>query len=442
MNIRFINKIRTSLFSKILLVFLVSFALIIVFSIYSHRLIFKRPPFERIPNIFIGYSELIVNKIPAPIDTAQARIIADSLNVKMRIESGTLNWSSRPDIPEISSLQFEREFRINPITMGGFLKNRRGIAIKISRDNTSFLLLYVSDREAFRYAAFMQTLLLIFISIIIIVGVYFFINWLLRPIRNLHEGVEQIGEGNLDYAIETRRADELGQLADSFNSMSARIREMIHARDQLLLDVSHELRSPLTRMKVALEFMEDSAAKQSLRDDIIETETMVTELLETERLKSQYGGLHKKPVNISEILHEVVEGFRGHAPEITLMDFPDNIILQADPDRLKIVFKNVLSNALKYSAASDKPVQVKLEKKPETVTIIIRDFGEGIPEGELPYIFEPFYRVDKSRTKKTGGYGLGLNLSRKIMEAHGGSIEITSKLKSGTVVYLKFRTKN
>ncbi len=438
MKINLISNIRKSLFSKILLVFLVSFALIIVFSIYSHRLIFKRPPLERVPNIFVGYSELIVSKIPIPVDTVQARIVADSLHLKMRIRTGNFDWANLPGIPEFSTLYYDREFHINPDISGGFLKDRRGIAINITRGNSHFLLLYVSDREAFRYAAFLQTLLMIIISAIIIVAVYFFINWLLKPIKSLHVGVEEIGEGHLDYAIKTHRTDELGQLAGSFNSMSARIKEMIHARDQLLLDVSHELRSPLTRMKVALEFMEDGAGKKSLHDDIIETETMVAELLETERLKSQYGGLHKRNVNISASLRETMEGFKDYQSRLKLADFRDNINLQADPERLRIVFKNIISNALKFSGKSGKPVEISLHETALDVIVRIRDYGEGIPENDLPYIFEPFFRVDKSRTKKTGGYGLGLNLSKKIMDAHGGAIEIESKLKEGTTVKLKF----
>ncbi len=438
MKINLISNIRKSLFSKILLVFLVSFALIIVFSIYSHRLIFKRPPLERVPNIFVGYSELIVSKIPIPVDTVQARIVADSLHLKMRIRTGNFDWANLPGIPEFSTLYYDREFHINPDISGGFLKDRRGIAINITRGNSHFLLLYVSDREAFRYAAFLQTLLMIIISAIIIVAVYFFINWLLKPIKSLHVGVEEIGEGHLDYAIKTHRTDELGQLAGSFNSMSARIKEMIHARDQLLLDVSHELRSPLTRMKVALEFMEDGAGKKSLHDDIIETETMVAELLETERLKSQYGGLHKRNVNISASLRETMEGFKDYQSRLKLADFRDNINLQADPERLRIVFKNIISNALKFSGKSGKPVEISLHETALDVIVRIRDYGEGIPENDLPYIFEPFFRVDKSRTKKTGGYGLGLNLSKKIMDAHAGAIEIESKLKEGTTVKLKF----
>ncbi len=440
MKIRFVRKIRESLFSKILLVFIVSFAFIIVFSIFSHRIIFRGPRFSHIPRIFIGYSQLIVNDLPAPVDTTRAKIMADSLGVKLRIRTPVYDWASRKNLPGFNDLAYEREYQINDATHAGFLKDRRGIAVNITRGTSHFLFLFVSDREAFTSAAYLQTILLISFSAVIILLVYFFINWFLKPIRKLHEGVEQIAEGNLDHKIRTRRVDELGQLGDSFNAMTQRIKEMIQARDQLLLDVSHELRSPLTRMKVALEFMEDGTAKNSLHDDIIETETMVTELLETERLKSQYGGLHQQELNISEVLRETYGEFRDQKPGIRL-DIPKQAVIRADRERLKIVLKNVISNSLKFSGASEKPVKIKIDEDAEALTISVQDYGRGIPESDMPYLFEPFFRVDKSRSKETGGYGLGLNLSKKIMEAHGGSIEVESKLKAGTTVYLKFRKK-
>jgi signal transduction histidine kinase len=441
MKIKFFKKIRSSLFSKILLVFIISFALISVFSIFSHRIIFRGPRLARVPRIFIGYSRLVVNDLPEPIDTMKAATMADSLGLRMRIETPQYTWASRKEMPGFNQLIYEREYQIDQNTEAAFLKKRWGIAIHIKREDARFLFLFGSEREAFTSAAFLQTILLISFSTVIIIVVYFFINWFLKPIKKLHEGVEQIGEGNLDFKIRTNRSDELGQLGDSFNSMTQRIKEMIRARDQLLLDVSHELRSPLTRMKVALEFMEDSTAKKSMQDDIIETETMVTELLETERLKSQYGGLHRQELNISALLREVCREFHGQKPGIKLADIPSEVMLLADRERLKIVFKNIVSNAIKFSGASEQPVQIKLEQGVETVTITVRDYGSGIPKSEMPYLFEPFFRVDKSRSKETGGYGLGLNLSKKIMEAHGGSIEIKSELKVGTTVYLKFRKK-
>ena len=118
------------------------------------------------------------------------------------------------------------------------------------------------------------------------------IRWILKPVRWLSDGVRQVSSGNFDYRMPVKRLDEFGTLAEAFNSMTGRIREMLHARERLLLDVSHELRSPITRMKVALEFMPDSAVAQGMRADIHDMETMISEILETQRLGSPYGSLN------------------------------------------------------------------------------------------------------------------------------------------------------
>ena len=237
----------------------------------------------------------------------------------------------------------------------------------------------------------------------------------------------------------TRRNDELGELVNSFNEMIRRIKKMLHARKQLLLDVSHELRSPLTRVNVALEFLEESSAKQNICEDISEMETMITELLETERLDSKHGGLDLKKVNLKELIDDVCPDFSNQKPGVKMLSFPDSIFLNVDPKGIRMLFNNVIANALKYSPSDGYPVEISLREKQDEIIIAIQDFGEGIPEMELPFVFEPFYRVDKSRSKETGGYGLGMSLSKKIMEAHGGTIELSSRLSVGTTVFLTFK---
>jgi signal transduction histidine kinase len=437
---KIIGKLQHSLFLKILLVFITSYIIIILVPIFSHRLIFQGPRFSRVPGVFVGYSKYVVESLGFPPDTLSAHEFADSAKIQIRFADDRINWASQTGVPRFNELSFIRENMINAITYAGYLKDKKGLAVLINDQKGRYLIVFTRpERETFLSAAQQQTIILVICSTLIIIGVYFFIRWLLKPIKTLHEGVEEVAGGNLTWQIETRRKDELGQLALSFNSMTRRIREMLHARDQLLLDVSHELRSPLTRMKVALEFMEDSSARESLREDIIETENMVTEILETERLKSSHGSLKLEKLNLSPLLKSVCNNFTSQKPGINLHDIPEKLLVQGDSERLHMVFKNIISNALKYSNTQSKPVQISARKTEDHIILEIRDFGMGIPENELPYIFEPFYRVDKSRTKKTGGYGLGLNLSRKIMDAHGGIIEISSKINIGTSVSLKFK---
>lgn len=143
-----------------------------------------------------------------------------------------------------------------------------------------------------------------------------------------------------------------------------------------------------------------------------------------------------------KLVQEVCAGFRDMKPGIKIISFPADIYLNVDPERIAVLLRNIFENSLRYSDSDGYPVEISLRQKSDESIIAIQDFGSGIPEQDLPHIFEPFYRVDKSRSKETGGYGLGMSLGKKIMEAHGGTIEITSRVKVGTTIFLKFKKHN
>jgi signal transduction histidine kinase len=138
------------------------------------------------------------------------------------------------------------------------------------------------------------------------------------------------------------------------------------------------------------------------------------------------------------LLKQTLTAFENQPPGIEIIDLPAEIKVEVDPEQVKTVFENVFSNAIKYSEPESKPVQVSYKLRESFAVIRITDFGIGIPQEELAHIFEPFYRVDKSRAKDTGGYGLGLSLCKTIMEAHSGKIEVQSKPQEGTTVSLFF----
>jgi len=242
----------------------------------------------------------------------------------------------------------------------------------------------------------------------------------------------------LKHRVPLKKSDELRDLAAAFNDMTDRIRDMLHTKEQLLLDVSHELRTPLTRMKVALEFLEDSQAKQSIQADMEEMEKMVTEILETARMQHKYENLKKQPTNLVGLLKEVLPEFENQPPGIEMVEFPSEVMAEVDSEKIKTVFENVINNAVKYSQPDSGPIRIIYKSHKSYAIIRIADKGIGIPQEELPHIFEPFYRVDKSRAKDTGGYGLGLSLCKTIMEAHDGKIEVQSRPEEGTTVSLFF----
>jgi signal transduction histidine kinase len=235
--------------------------------------------------------------------------------------------------------------------------------------------------------------------------------------------VARLSAGQFDVVLPRGARDEFGTLAAAFNQMVQRVRDMIVARDQLLLDVSHELRSPLTRLKVALELLPPGERRQQMTADVAEMEIMIAELLELERLRDGRG-LQLARQDLLPVLRDVAERFRDRAPGVRLTLGTQELPLDIDVDKLRIVFRNLLENAIKYSLPDSRPVQVSAAADADSVVVRVSDDGPGIPDGDLANVFEPFFRVDRSRSKKTGGYGLGLSICKRIVEAHGGAIAV------------------
>jgi signal transduction histidine kinase len=219
--------------------------------------------------------------------------------------------------------------------------------------------------------------------------------------------------------------------------MVGRVREMIAARDQLLLDVSHELRSPLTRMKVALEMLPRSEQRTGMATDVAEMERMIAQLLELERLR---GSRSVTPVrqDLVPILREVAYGFENRPPGVRVVSTLRELPLDVDADKVRMVFRNLLDNATKYSLPQSAPVELSAVQNGDTVVVRVTDQGPGIPENDRQRVFEPFFRVDRSRTKRTGGYGLGLSICKRVMEAHGGSISVDADYHQGASFVLTF----
>jgi signal transduction histidine kinase len=259
----------------------------------------------------------------------------------------------------------------------------------------------------------------------------------LRPLRALHDGVARLSAGDLDVALPNRSRDEFGVLTDAFNRMAARVREMLRARDQLLLDVSHELRSPLTRLKVALALLPDSGKKAQAESDAAEMEAMITELLEFERLRDGRS-LRIVRTDLVSLVREAARPFRDGPPGVRVTASPAEILLDVDVEGVRTVLRNILGNAVKYSLPDSRPIDISTTHLGDSLVVRVIDDGPGIPDSDLPSLFEPFFRVDRSRSRKTGGYGLGLSICKRIVEAHGGSISAANNPGRGACFTLTF----
>ncbi|MCB2196294.1 MAG: HAMP domain-containing histidine kinase [Bacteroidetes bacterium] len=310
------------------------------------------------------------------------------------------------------------------------------------------VLLFVFAAVFFTDPTAIQSHKLLFGGLIVIVIIIFFVALIvmhhyLSPIIQLSNGVSEIRKGNLDHKIPVKSKDELGQLADAFNKMTTDIKQMIQAKEQLLYDVSHELRTPLTNSKLALEMLPDSDEKKSIIEDVCEVETMINELLESARMNSSTFELDVKKLNVKGLITNTILRYFKDVDRIKVSPISSELTIQVDEQRIVTVLKNLIDNSLKYSLGKDIPIEIDVINRNNELIIQIEDSGAGIPEEKLPYIFEPFYRTDNSRAKKTGGYGLGLHLCKRIMDVHNATLKIFNKTsESGIVAQMIFTKAN
>ncbi len=433
MRIKFFGTIIRSVFTKLLAVIILAgiFINLVVGGFFWHYRNLAGGPFHK--NV-VQYLNYLIGDMGNPPSPDRAREIARQSLLEIRYESPDLSWSTSDELPAAFRGRVIAWHQNPDVRLG---KYRGRYVIEVDRKPGRFIFglsqnLQI-DSERNRLLVIMFVLLTA-----ILAGAFFAIRYILRPIKWLNTGVQEVGRGNLKHRVPLKNFDELRDLAAAFNEMTARIEDMLHTKDQLLLDISHELRTPLTRMKVALEFLPESRAKQSLQADIIEMEKMVSGILDAARLRHKFAELKKQPTDLVELLRQTAAAFENRPPGIEAVDLPPELSVPVDPHQIKTVFENVLNNAFKYCEPESDPVKISLERRAMDVMVRIEDHGIGIPPEELAHIFEPFYRVDKSRSKDTGGYGLGLSLCKTIMEAHAGKIEVQSRLKEGTTVLLFF----
>ena len=414
-----------SIFWKLLIRLIIAGLLIMFLVLIFFRILFSPLTQDITRQNIDNYAQYIIKDIGDPPDTLRAMEIAIENKLLIYFQSDQFIWSSVNDTAFIKNKGL-LGWRKHP----GWWKRHYITKIQTANGVFYFGLDFKFDQE---YYAWMVALL-VFLIFLILAVLHISIRHVLKPVKWLSAGVDEVSRGNFNHQVPVRKMDQLGRLTGSFNDMIRKIKEMLISRNQLLLDVSHEMRSPLTRIKVAMEFMPEGERKESIKEDITELEQMLTEILETERLNSEHQNLAMEEIDLVPILQEIGLKYKKRTPGIDLSTLPESCRIKGDTERLKMCLRNILENSVKFSGDSNQAVRINIKTEDNAVIIRVQDFGRGIPQSELPYIFEPFYRVDKSRSKKTGGYGLGLSLCKKIIEAHKGTIEIDSEENKGTLV--------
>jgi len=262
------------------------------------------------------------------------------------------------------------------------------------------------------------------------------------PIERLTAAARALGAGDLSARARVRAPGEVGELATAFDDMANRLEGLVRGEKELLANVSHELRTPLARIRVALALAEEgdvARARQALGeigDDLGELERLVDEILSAARLDLAAADglpLHRERIGVAEVLEDAADRFRsrhpGRALELAVADgLPE---VDGDAGLLRRLLGNLLDNAAKYSDAGS-PVVLAARPAEGGVVLEVRDRGIGIAAEDLPRLFTPFFRTDRSRARGTGGVGLGLTLAKRIAEAHGGTIAAESTPGAGT----------
>lgn len=261
-----------------------------------------------------------------------------------------------------------------------------------------------------------------------------------RPILKTVEITRQIAEGNYGVRLEEEsNTKELGLLEGSINHLAVSLETLEKLRKQLTEDVAHELRTPITILGSYLEAMTEGVwdatpeRLNSCSEEVGRIGKLVGDLERLAKLEGENLKLHKERVDLHLMIEKTIQSFGAEleSKELEVILQGEHYELMADPDRLKQVVVNLLSNAIKYSAKGAR-IQFHIYETRDIVGFRIKDTGIGIPEQELPYIFERFYRADKSRNRATGGTGIGLTIVKSIVEAHGGKVSVHSVLNEGT----------
>lgn len=382
--------------------------------------------------------------------------LENGLIVKVKDASGTVVWDATKHnsgmCEQMISNMSKNMLSRYPNWQGGYVESKYSIVINSEEvgivEIGYYGPFYFNDADLY----FINTLnrALIIIAIIslclsLLVGAVFS-KRLSTPITKVTESAKLIAKGHFSERITQKSSTkELKELILTINHLAESLGTHEKLRKQLTGDVAHELRTPLTTIQSHIEAMIDgiwhptSERLNSLHEEVIRVNKMVDDLGLLAKYESESMVLNKTRFDISELLQKIVINFEGEfiAKGVAISYSGCKEVVNADRDKITQVFVNLLSNALKYSPEGGK-VDITVESFEELVKVSLVDNGQGIPEEDIPFIFERFYRADKSRNRLTGGAGIGLTIAKSIVDAHQGSIHVNSKINEGStfVVFL------
>ena len=381
------------------------------------------------------YVDRLASDIGTPPDVARAQALSQRLPLSIRIDGPVVTWDSQPlrrRGPGRAADESRGPAQADDATDSPEWRDEGGAWWLLTRTTADghrirFGLGDAGWQHRPRFIGWLTLAMLLLLT----AGAYGYVRHLMRPLRDIRAGAVRFGQGDFSTPITVRRRDELGDLAGQVNTMASGLHHMLDAKRQLLLAISHELRSPLTRARLNAELVSDSDenrdARSALLRDLAEMGSLITELLESERLSAGHAALHREDTDLNALVTEVIGAhFEGRGvrvePAAPLPPLPLDVV------RIKLLVRNLLDNALRHTAGATLAPVVSTSLASDGVLLVVRDFGPGVPPDQLPRLAEAFYRVDTARQRSTGGVGLGLHLCKLVAQAHGGQMAVRNAL--------------
>ena len=348
------------------------------------------------------YVDRLAADLGSPPDIERARALTQRLPVTIEIDGPQVHWRSAPPRPGSMLQEHPHELLIRTTADGH--------RIRFGLDAQEWM-------QRPRMIGWMTLTVLLMLTAV----AWKLAHHLFGPLKEIGAGVERFGRGDFSQPIKLHRHDELGELAEQVNTMASDLSGMLDAKRALLLAISHELRSPLTRARLNAELVPEGPERDALLRDLGEMRDLITSLLETERLAQPHVALQREPTDLAALIANLQAGpFIGKPLNVDIP--PDLPSADVDRTRLTLLLRNLIDNALRHAVDAPKPPELKAALVDGQLTVTLRDHGPGAPPEVLARLAEPFYRADAARQRATGGVGLGLYLCRLIAQAHSGSL--------------------
>ena len=441
------KKLFQSLSVKLTLVFFVTAVVYLYGLSVGIRYLIDEDELRKIIGYYqTSYYDYMLEDLQYPPNIDKAEEIVGQMPFDMKIMGEDLNWASSPQFIITDTINFELSTlnvaKIKADIAEGKAPSREGVQAARYKNRTyakipfgDYTIFLVTPKMSVAAQRTYIIELIIAITLLVFLICYAMVQRIFRPIKSIEEGANQIGQGQLEYRIDVKQKDELGSLAEKINQLAVNVQEMLAAKQRLNLGVSHELRSPLTRARLEVELLEDSKIKEDLLNEINAMETIIANLLDSEAINYGHKKLKLELFELSEMIGQMIQksGFLSKS-NIAFIPLDYAAQVEADKTLFEVMIKNILENALRYNPVEGEPIQIRIEQVEDTYEIKIKDFGPGFSKEDLTKVTEPFYRTGQSRSRQSGGFGLGLYLCKQIVEAHQGTIAIANHEETGAVV--------